>query len=632
MWGSKGGLKAPSNERMEFSIKNFSGGINNVVSPSRIADSESPNMLNVTFTDDGTLQKRPGLKVDESIPQIPYDVNSLDYDLLNAYEIKIKGNKSGYIINQRKYLTYITSKGEVKRLSWDRQYYDKPFSGTRFLDKFFFVDGGTRIHYFKIQELEEIEVPQIYWVKNPPPGFTPTPKPATKGVVKQQKNPDIPNYIDIWYEPCEYELEDGYKGINFCEFNPTLVTTVKDRLYLSGNRFDENMLYISDILEPHYYPASLPIQMPPDGDFITNMTVFNDSLIIARNNDLYALSGNTNRIETGTAYKLTQINSHTGMPNDRCANVVHGFLFFVGSDGNCYKMSPSYNNSNQIVTQQLNLKIDFKIKPFFKTLEQIKQAHTGYDPVRGEWFVEIDKLTFVYNFRLMAWTVYNNVSCSAFVTTDDSFYLCKQNCTFTRFDKSVLSDYYDLYKLNIPIHSFWQSKDIDFGRPTRVKQVRDTYLVSETFDRALSTVNVRLNIDYVDVSKVHQITGEASYWDEAIWDVNKFIGYNINRSYPMMIGRRGRTFSVYISNQGNFAGLWQGLPSNNDIADMEYGTIFATYSSYDSHGNPTNIKFYKRGNYNLELGSYVYPLTEKDMFQPMKIYEFNGLYELRGYR
>ncbi|MEI2419835.1 hypothetical protein V6O07_06155, partial [Arthrospira platensis SPKY2] len=114
MWGSKGGLKPPSNERMEFSIKNFSGGINNVISPSRIADSESPNMLNVTFTDDGTLQKRPGLKVDEDIPQIPYDVNSMDYDLLNVYEIKNKGNKSGYIINQRRYLTYITSKGEIK--------------------------------------------------------------------------------------------------------------------------------------------------------------------------------------------------------------------------------------------------------------------------------------------------------------------------------------------------------------------------------------------------------------------------------------------------------------------------------------------------------------------------------------
>ena len=45
MWSSSNKKTSiPTVERTEFCIRNFSGGINNVVSPSRLQDNESPDM------------------------------------------------------------------------------------------------------------------------------------------------------------------------------------------------------------------------------------------------------------------------------------------------------------------------------------------------------------------------------------------------------------------------------------------------------------------------------------------------------------------------------------------------------------------------------------------------------------
>ena len=136
-----------------------------------------------------------------------------------------------------------------------------------------------------------------------------------------------------------------------------------------------------------------------------------------------------------------------------------------------------------------------------------------------------------------------------------------------------------------------------------------------------------MNVDYVDVSKEHNIVGEASFWDEAKWDVNKFIGHNINRSYSMMIGRRGKVFSVYISNQGEFRGVYDSMPVLEEISKMDYNDVV-----YAVDINEHTLKYYNIGNYNPEIGGYHVEINEKDLFQPMKIHEFNGLYELKGYR
>ena len=605
--------------RITFSIKNFTGGLNNVVSPSRISDSESPDLLNVRFRKDGVLEKRSGL-ARYSFLAPGHTING---DLNGAWVIKVDDLREGLLLHVNRDLIYVTTQGIPVYIPWGQasQLRSIELSVAQFQDKIYFVDNGLRVHFLKIEELEDDNPsPNIYYICDPPVGFTPKPKPATKGVTKEA--PSVygkPNMIDTWYEPCEYELEDGYKGLNVTEnFRKRYICVHKDRLYIAGNDEDSNMLYISDILNPLYFPASLPIQTPPDGDRIVALKEFGDSLIIGRKDSMFALTGNTNR-PGDEAYKLTKITTHTGVVNHKCIDNVQGFLFYVGNDSNLYKMSYAITDTPTLLTRKLNNTVDLKKAPLNKRKEEISNAHTFYDKYNGEWWVQLGRDSLVYNYDYQAWTRHTGCDNRMMLHYQDKFTLCRENCTFTYFDDTVYYDYdFEYPTLRLPIPCYWTSKDIDFGEATRIKQIRDTYVVSEVFDENKCDIRVKYDVDYVPIESENRIESEISLWNKALWDKNRFISTNIARSLPIMVGRRGRTFRVWIGNGYVFKDYVTELP-------------------HQSESNPGDLyycdgKFYVRTPRNYETREYYRELDEDELYQPMKIYEISGLYEFKGYR
>lgn len=605
--------------RITFSIKNFTGGLNNVVSPSRISDSESPDLLNVRFRKDGVLEKRSGL----SRYNFLAPGHTINGDLNGAWVIKVDDLREGLLLHVNRDLIYVTTQGIPVYIPWGQasQLRSIELSVAQFQDKIYFVDNGLRVHFLKIEELEDDNPsPNIYYICDPPVGFTPKPKPATKGVTKEA--PSVygkPNMIDTWYEPCEYELEDGYKGLNVTEnFRKRYICVHKDRLYIAGNDEDSNMLYISDILNPLYFPASLPIQTPPDGDRIVALKEFGDSLIIGRKDSMFALTGNTNR-PGDEAYKLTKITTHTGVVNHKCIDNVQGFLFYVGNDSNLYKMSYAITDTPTLLTRKLNNTVDLKKTPLNKTKEDISNAHTFYDKYNGEWWVQLGRDSLVYNYDYQAWTRHTGCDNRMMLHYQDKFTLCRENCTFTYFDDTVYYDYdFEYPTLRLPIPCYWTSKDIDFGEATRIKQIRDTYVVSEVFDENKCDIRVKYDVDYVPIESENRIESEISLWNKALWDKNRFISTNIARSLPIMVGRRGRTFRVWIGNGYVFKDYVTELP-------------------HQSESNPGDLyycdgKFYVRTPRNYETREYYRELDEDELYQPMKIYEISGLYEFKGYR
>ena len=605
--------------RITFSIKNFTGGLNNVVSPSRISDSESPDLLNVRFRKDGVLEKRSGLASYNFLAP----GHTINGDLNGAWVIKVDDLREGLLLHVNRDLIYVTTQGIPVYIPWGQasQLRSIELSVAQFQDKIYFVDNGLRVHFLKIEELEDDNPsPNIYYICDPPVGFTPKPKPATKGVTKEA--PSVygkPNMIDTWYEPCEYELEDGYKGLNVTEnFRKRYICVHKDRLYIAGNDEDSNMLYISDILNPFYFPASLPIQTPPDGDRIVALKEFGDSLIIGRKDSMFALTGNTNR-PGDEAYKLTKITTHTGVVNHKCIDNVQGFLFYVGNDSNLYKMSYAITDTPTLLTRKLNNTVDLKKAPLNKTKEEINNAHTFYDKYNGEWWVQLGKDSLVYNYDYQAWTRHTGCDNRMMLHYQDKFTLCRENCTFTYFDDSVYYDYdFEYPTLRLPIPCYWTSKDIDFGEATRIKQIRDTYLVSEVFDEKKCDIRVKYDVDYVPIENESRVESEISLWDKARWDKNRFISTNIARSLPIMVGRRGRTFRAWIGNGYVFKDYVEELPHQSE---SNPGDLFFC-----------NGKFYVRTPRDYETREYYRELSEDELYQPMKIYELSGLYEFKGYR
>ena len=573
MW--KNNVKYSTPKRFDFRLNDFTGGICNTVTESRIKTNEASDLLNVRFEQDGLLKKRSGFALDKKFGELLHGNTG---SLLRVFIIEPNHTtKKGYLlVIDNKRLVYVTTENEVKNLTWNRPVNGTKLSGVQFNDKFFFVDGQHLINMYKVEELEKKgEKVWLYKIVAPPYDFVPKPKPATKGEWKERPYPEAEDRAkERWYEPCQNEMEDGYKGSNMSTgFYATMITVHKDRLYIAGNignsdinsggtfSPDPNTIYISDIFNPEYFPASLPLQTPPTGDKITCLRQFNDALIVGRKDDIYAVHGNTNRMESSQQFTLKKINTHTGMANNYSADIIFNFLFYVGSDGNCYKLTSTSTSVELLATQQVNQKVDFKLPPFDKKISEIVESHTAFDPIRGEWHIQINDDTFVYNYRNFAWSRWKGVECMQFIPTEDKFYYVKEDGGFYIIDDNI---YYDRVvsnpELKIPIQFYWISKNIDFDTPSRIKQIRDTFLISEIIGSHPSDIRVKYEADYVAVVKEHNISSEVARWNLAKWDEHRFVYKNIIRSLPIMVGRRCRNFKVFLGNGYEFKGIVNELP------------------------------------------------------------------------
>ena len=427
-------------------------------------------------------------------------------------------------------------------------------------------------------------------------------------------------------------MEDGYKGTNLLPPSVGIIAVHKDRLYVSGSEFDPNMIWISDILNPYYFPASMTLQTPPTDDYITALHNYNNALIIGRRNSLFALFGNTNREDAVNEYELVQLNTHTGMINDCSANKVFHMLFFVGSDGNLYKLLPPSTTSDKMYTTQLNVTLDLTLPPFNLSIYNIEQARSVFDGKEGLWYVQISDHTLVYNYQLMAWTRYSNINAMCFLNIDNEVHFLTTFGNIYKMpsregNQNYLDEYYDSMQgkvIQIPINAYWTSRNLDMGQPARVKQFRDTYVTTECFENYPTTVSIKYEVDYVDISSINIIENEIARWDKAIFDKSKFTSRNIDRSLPLMINRRGRTLKVFYGSAFKYIGSFWLFPQPSDVE--EYDVFYSIEDkSFYQRVPKLNIEGSIRDKYFVEL-------NKEDLSQALLVHNITGVYQLKGYR
>ena len=610
---------ATTSTKLSFVLNDFSGGLVNNVNDAKMLDSQSPDMLNMQFRLDGLLQKRPGTVFINECPV-------KDEDLLDVipYEYAPDRHKIMYLTTGG---LYFVEQGETLKI-WTNTN-GSHIKYIHFMGALIFTDGS---YLYKFDYNDKT----ISKIVNPPASFTPKPKPAIKGENKKKLIDTVANgfakYYEEWYEPCQFEAEDGYNGTNFIPPCIDCLAVHKDRIYISGGEFAPNMIWISDILNPFYFPSGLPIQTPPDDDYITALHVYNDNLIIGRRDSIYALFGNTNRGDSAYQYNLVKVNCHTGMANYYSANNVYHLMFFVGSDGNFYKLNPPTANANTLHTSCISTNIDITLPPFNFVQDDIQGAITIFDSVNGLWYVQLADETLVYSYNLRAWTRYNNINAICFFKMNNVVYFARNTNSYYRFaDKEGNQHYYDEYYdpdagkvITLPVCAYWTSKNMDFGVPARVKQFRDTYVTSESFEDCKTTVNVKYEVDYTDIYSTFVVENEISKWDKAIFDKHKFTTRNIDRSLPLMINRRGRTLKVYYGCGYKYQGCFPTFPPP--------GLVEENKLIYVLDENKLYLRVARRDGYTDKKDRYFMEFPMSEMNQALLVHNIMGIYELKGYR
>ena len=605
-----------TNTKLSFVLNDFSGGLVNNVNDAKMKDNQSPDMLNMMFRVDGLLQKRPGTIFINDTPFVDDLIRVIPYEYEANREVLLYLNSQGL---------YYKSNDEFKCV-WENNGLDLKYA--HFMGTLYFTDGLFIYSYNHTDK-------KTCKIVNPPSDFTPNPKPAVTGVHKEKLIKTLSSGVNVyekWYEPCQYELEDGYKGSNFIPPCIDCFIVHKDRLYISGGSFSPNMIWISDLLNPFYFPSALPIQTPPDDDVITAFHVYNDELIIGRRDSIYALFGNTNRNDSIEQYRLVKVNSHTGMANSHSADNVYHLMFFAGTDGNFYKLNPPTSSNNTLYTSQLNTTLDITMPPFNLVSDDIRSAITIFDGTNGLWYVQIADITLVYSYQLRAWTRYNHIDATTFFKLNNVVHFSRlTGCIYRFADKEGNQKYYDDYfdldtgdVIQLPICAYWTSRNMDLGTPSRVKQFRDTYITSECFDDYATTVNVKYEVDYVDIREEFKIENEVSKWDRAIFDVSKFVSRNIDRSLPLMINRRGRTIKVYFGCGYEYWGSMPTVPPPGLIS--EYQLV------YVKEDEKLYLRVPRRDGFTDKKDKYFIEFPKEELNQALLVHNIMGIYELKGYR
>ncbi|MFE1914985.1 hypothetical protein [Streptomyces anandii] len=200
---------------------------------------------------------------------------------------------------------------------------------------------------------------------------------------------------------CSYRLSDGL--VTIIASMPVGYASIvyKDRLWISGRRSEPNSsrLYFSDLASFDSWPGTNFFDIAPgDGDAVNELIVYQDNIIIFKDNATYVLT-----YDTGPAQAVLQvINTDVGAMGPRCVDVYENSVFIL-------KYNQLYEMSNYDFVR-VSVKIPFEYDNSFP----ISSAYT----VGGQWWkypfwlrvvgdraiVRFYNRIYVYHLRLRAWT------------------------------------------------------------------------------------------------------------------------------------------------------------------------------------------------------------------------------------
>jgi len=583
----------PQNQKQEFTLNSFVGGLNN--RSIHIEDNEASELLNMKFLHTTALEKREGYEhVDELVLPLPITHVSMFKPYTDENEIVRATDEEVYIGT----VLVQTVIGTIDAVNYQ--------------GKLFFCDGDTLYAYGDFTTVTSTYVQIVgshpgvsatLKVVNPPTDFVPLEEVHVRGVT-------VYNYTNgtVHYEPCLNELNDAYLNSNLLPEHPRFIVVHKGRLFVSGDKKDDDNVFMTNVSNPFYFAVSLPLQLPPNSDMVRGMIVFDDNVLIGREYDLYRITGETSNPSLGfELFSLRKINSHTGFANNRAIDIAHSYLLFLGSDGVAYSLSTVQMDNRLLSTQILSKQIDLFLTPISIQKSEITNASACFDT--ENWYLNVGDITLVYSYRHRAWTTYDGVDMHAQLYDNDEIIWGRRDGRLARFSTEYTDN-------GAPIYAYWQSKLFTMDSATRYKQFREFYIVAHAFDDTDSEMRVTFELDHADMRGTMVIENKLSVWGKSKFG-DRFVDRNINASLPFMIGRRARSMRIRFASGYRVSGTVALVSDLDSVSGkLNYVTYYVTETA----------------SYHYYLDGVWTNLSSNEIKQPLRVYEINGEYKIKGKR
>lgn len=584
----------PPNRVLNFSLRNFAGGINN--KSDILQENEAYRLRNMVFDEDELMVKRKG-QVLHSFVDFGSPVRFID-----EFAPYTDSNKLITSTNAKLYVDGVFLRNVSGAVV-----------GTNFNGLYFFTDTDKLYVYGKFPQASTTYIKvtgtpvnsyQVFEVISPP-AYTPLDSSHKQGITSY-------NYTNktVHYEPCLLEQNDTSKGFNVLPQGAKYVTVYNGRLIVSGAEKDDDNVYLTEVRNPYYFPVALPMQLPPNSDKIVGLTVYDNAIVVGRGRDFYKIEGMTNNPSFGLPlFTLRRLNTHTGLASHSSMRVAHNHLFFLGSDGIAYGMSSVNQDEKVLATTVLSRQVDLLKDPFNFTKADLTGAVSFFHD--NTWYISIKDKVLIYSYQHRAWSYLTELNARSFynlngelIWGNDANKIAKFGDTFLDFG-------------TVPYEASWTSKMFDMNDANSFKQFREFFIVAHTYNDRASDIRLTFEVDYVDVKEEILVKNQISVFGRTKFG-ERFITRNINASAPFVIGRRGRGIRFTLTN-----GYTPTPTPVQDYSDL--------YSIQGIKNGMICMVTSENAYYAYKDGAWTKKETA-DLDQRMKIYQVNGEYEFRGKR
>lgn len=530
-------VPSPPPEQL-LSINNFAG-INLQVTPTQIADNESPDMLNMFITDSGRLEKRTGYdKVFNSLgtgningmyeyqgiflfafgTKLYYlnssSVPTLLYDGLSNHRVTfLTYNGLCYILDGTHYLQFNgTTVSEVTPYIPTMVIAAEPTTGagTQF-EQFnllgsgfkhsFTADGVKKDYQLCLKGLDATPVVASWdygttFNKVEGTDFTVN---RTTGIVSFITAPpkELPDNVIIKAYKTVSGLSDRIKKCtDYVAFGGANDT----HLIFYGNPDTPSVIYRSGVIDPTYFPENYYQAIGNTSEKVQKLVLQYDTCIAIKEKSVWYIDFQLN--SSGEAqYPVRPINDSIGCNNPLTVQLMENTPAFLNRRG-LYVLSQSNVRSEKNVSS-ISAKIDKLL------LSDTIKASVDYD----NKLLLAGQLCYVFDYQNNAWLAWDNIPAVCFLEYNKALYFGDANGTIHRFKiKDV--DRFPYADNDIAINAYWRSKPFSMGHEERNKLVQKLFVTLAPYER--TSANFYYVTDMITIPR-----NKDNLPDYATWDYSK---------------------------------------------------------------------------------------------------------------
>lgn len=184
----------------------------------------------------------------------------------------------------------------------------------------------------------------------------------------------------------------SYSGIANLTTIPKYLESYKNMLFMAGFSSSPHTIKHSDI---GGYLINTPENafdvLPGQSREITNLTKFQDTLIVFKDSSIYEING-----DSPETLSLKTITTEYGCVNNRASVTFQNKLWFVDKKGIC-----EYNGPDTFI-------VSYAVESYFNDLDPDKFRALHVKSANQVWFASGD-IVLVYDYDVKAWTIYDKI-------------------------------------------------------------------------------------------------------------------------------------------------------------------------------------------------------------------------------